>query len=247
MCLAVGVLVLSCASARLYYVQSELPLLEGDSNLMVGRGPWPIVPTVLSDAATVPDELVLPMLRALMDLPGAADACDASGQPRADAAEYCVATYKTPQDWRVSWPIRKSAGEKSACKPPFGGVDDEDFGRGLPVFGYAHNHPCGLFASSKDLMTFPVARTPEGTWVMVGYGITPGGELARDAQGQVMPAWGWLATGHADDPRFYKWSPTGEVFKWSEEKKQWEFQATCKPQVSKMFYPDQALPPSCSP
>jgi hypothetical protein len=118
---------------------------------------------------------------------------------------------------------------------------------GLPVFGYAHNHPCGLFASSRDLITFPAAKTPEGAWVVVGYGITPTGELARDERGQLIPAWGWLATGHADEPRFYRWNSAGEVFKWSEDRHQWAFQATCKPQISKLLYPDQALPPICSP
>ena len=139
----------ACTGTRLYYIQGELPVLENDRNLMVVRGPWPNVPAVLSDATAVPDDLVLPMLKSLMTLPGAIDACDASGHPRADASEYCAAVYKTPHDWRVSWPIRRLVGEKNACKPPFGGVEDDDFGRGLPVFGYAHNHPCGLFCEQQ--------------------------------------------------------------------------------------------------
>jgi hypothetical protein len=241
----VSVLLLSCTSSRLYYVQSELPTVDGD--FTVGPGPWPQVPAVVSDEATPPDDLVIPMLQALTALPGAADSCDLYGKPRPDAAEYCVAVYKTAEDWRVTWPMRKLSEAHSSCRPPFGGVADVDFGRDLPVFGYAHNHNCGLFASSRDLTNFPAMKSPASGWVLVSYAVTPGGQPALDSQGQLIPAWGWLATGHADAPRFYKWNSVGEVFKWSEHKKQWEFQATCKPQVSKMLYPDQALPPSCSP
>jgi hypothetical protein len=204
------------------------------------------VPVVFSDPATIPDDLVLPALQALRALPGATDACDAQGQPRADAAEYCVALYRTPKDWRVTWPIRKLVEAHSSCRPPFGGVEDEDFGRGVFVFGYAHNHPCGLFASSGDLSTFPTTKSPEGAWVVVGYGTAPNGELARDARGELIPAWAWLATGHADAPRFYKWNPAGEVFRWREDQKQWEFQATCQPQLSRMLQ-RKPLPPKCSP
>ncbi|HYH94784.1 hypothetical protein [Hyalangium sp.] len=214
---------------------------------MVGLGPWPSVPAVVADTADVPDDLVLPTLKALMTLPGAADSCALEGRPRADATEYCVAIYKTPQDWRVTWPIRKLVDAHSACKPPFGGVDDADFGRNMIVFGYAHNHPCGLFASSADLMRFPAVRTPEGAWVMVGYAMTPNGEPALDAQGQRIQAWAWLATGHLEEPRFYKWNPAGEVFRWREDKKHWEFQAICQPQSSSILSPDQAIPPQCSP
>jgi|GEM_PF-1946287 len=244
---AVLCLALACTSTRLYYVQGELPTLEGDKNLMVGLGPWPSVPAVVADTADVPDDLVLPTLKALMTLPGAADSCALEGRPRADATEYCVAIYKTPQDWRVTWPIRKLVDAHSACKPPFGGVDDADFGRNMIVFGYAHNHPCGLFASSADLMRFPAVRTPEGAWVMVGYAMTPNGEPALDAQGQRIQAWAWLATGHLEEPRFYKWNPAGEVFRWREDKKHWEFQAICQPQSSSILSPDQAIPPQCSP
>ena len=113
------------------------------------------------------------------------------------------------------------------------------------MFGYAHNHPCGLFASSSDLQNFPVTRTPEGAWVIVGYGMAPNGEPARDSRGQVIAAWGWLATGHRDEPRFYKWSPAGEVFRWNEDRTQWEFQATCTPQFSASL--SQTLPPKCAP
>jgi hypothetical protein len=237
-------LVFACTGARLYYVYSEVPKVEG--KWAVGPGPWPAVPAVLSDSATVPDDLVLATLEALMALPGAADSCDAYGKPRPDAAEYCVATYRTPEDWRVTWPIRDLVGPESACKPPFGGVDDADFGRDLPVFGYAHNHTCGLFASSRDLTNFPVMRTPAGTWMLVGYATTPNGKPALDAQGQPLPAWSWLATGHADEPRFYKWNPAGEVFRWNEGKKHWEFQANCKPRSSTMLE-RKPLPPQCSP
>jgi len=240
-------LALACAGGRLYYSLSDLPLLENDPNLPVAPGPWPSVPAVISDEAQVPDSLVLPTLQALMSLPGAAASCDAGGQPLPGAAEYCVGLYKTPQEWRVTWPIRKVEEEHSACKPPFGGVDDADWGRGLPIFGYAHNHPCGLFASSADLTTsFPATKSPEGIWVLVGYATSPSGEPARDAQGQVIPAWGWLATGQADTPRFYKWNPEGEVFRWNGETKRWEFQARCKPQPPSMMI-RKPLPPKCSP
>ncbi|KFE67233.1 hypothetical protein DB31_8586 [Hyalangium minutum] len=42
------------------------------------RGPWPHVPAVLSAATAVPDDLVLPMLKSLMTLPGAIDLQDTS-------------------------------------------------------------------------------------------------------------------------------------------------------------------------
>lgn len=236
---------LACAGTRRFYLHEELPILESNPDLTVGPGPWPEVPVVLSKPDSVPDDLVLPTLKALMALPGAADSCDVDGRPRPDASEYCVAVYRTPEDWRVTWPIRKLVNPYSSCKPPFGGVEDADFGRGLPVFGYAHNHPCGLFASSSDLENFPVTQTPEGAWVVVGYGMTPSGEPARDSHGQLVPAWAWLATGHRDEPRFYKWNPAGEVFRWSENKKHWELQATCKPQHSALAR--GALPPKCAP
>lgn len=245
-CLPLLALVLACTSSRLYYLENELSTLEGDPRLLVGPGPWPRVPIVLSESAHVPDDLVLPTLKALMALPGATNSCDAYGQPRPDSTEYCVAIYKTPEDWRVTWPIRKTSGAANSCKPPFGGVDDVDFGRDLPVFGYAHNHPCGAFASSSDLTIFPTAKSPEGAWMVVGYGITPSGEPARDSHGQLIPAWGWLATGHLDEPRFYKWSPNGEVFRWSDDKQQWEFQATCRPQISRILH-RKPLPPECTP
>jgi hypothetical protein len=239
-------LAIACTAARRYYLQTELPYLEGDITLIVGPGPWPNVPVVAANQDTVPDDLILSTLKALMALPGAADACDSFGQPRADATEYCVAVYRTPQDWRVTWPIRNLVKAHSSCPPPFGGVEDADFGRGLSVFGYAHNHPCGLFASSRDLGNFPTAKEPEGKWVFVAYATTSSGELARDSRGQLISAWGWLATGHVDEPRFYKWNPAGEVFSWSEYAKKWEFQATCKPQQPSMFN-QNPLPPKCSP
>ena len=147
----------------------------------------------------------------------------------------------------MTWPIRKLMNSHSSCVPPFGGVEDADFGRGLPVFGYAHNHPCGLFASSLDLGNFPTAKAPSGAWVFVGYGITPSGEFARDSHGMPIPAWAWLATGVRDAPRFYRWNPAGEVFRWNEGKEQWEFQAVCKPQTSSSIADVLPLPPRCSP
>ncbi|XXF79218.1 hypothetical protein P2318_05545 [Myxococcaceae bacterium GXIMD 01537] len=238
-------LALACSSARRFYLHEELPIAEGRTDLAIGPGPWPEVPVVLSNRDGIPDDLVLPALKALMALPGAADSCGADGRPRPNASEYCIAVYRTPEDWRVTWPIRKWVDSHSSCNPPFGGVEDADFGRGLPVFGYAHNHTCGLFASSSDLRNFPVAKTPEGAWVFVGYGVSPSGEPARDSHGQMIPAWAWLATGHRDEPRFYKWSPVGEVFRWDESKKQWEFQASCEPQSRAI--PGRVLPPKCSP
>jgi hypothetical protein len=237
-------LALACSGARRFYLHDELPRLEDKPNLAVGPGPWPEVPVVLANPDSVPDDLVLPTLKALMALPGA-DSCGADGRPFPNASEYCIAVYRTPEDWRVTWPIRKRVDSHSSCIPPFGGVEDADFGRGLPVFGYAHNHPCGLFASSSDLKNFPATQTPEGAWVLVGYGATPDGELARDSRGQLIPAWAWLATGHRDAPRFYKWNPAGEVFRWSEDKRHWEFQATCNPQRS--AFSKHALPPKCAP
>lgn len=198
-------LVMACTASRTYYLHTELPKLEGNVDLAVAPGPWKHegVPVVLSDSAIIPDDLVLPALKALIALPGAVDACDANtGRPRRDAAEYCVAIYKTPEDWRVSWPIRNLTNELGSCQPPFGGVDDEDFGTNLPVFGFAHNHPCGTKMSSQDLKVFPAMKV-DGVWTMVVYGATPSGGLVRDSRGQPVPAWHWLATGHADKPRFY--------------------------------------------
>lgn len=242
-------LALACASPRAYYLHTELPKLEGNADLAIAPGPWDheAVPSVLSEAASVPDDLVLPALKALMGLPGGVDACDPNtGHPRRDAAEYCVAFYRTPEDWRVSWPIRNLTNELGSCQPPFGGVDDEDFGRELPVFGFAHNHPCGTRMSSPDLGGFPHAKS-EGVWMMVAYGVTPSGKLARDSRGELIPAWHWLATGHADEPRFYKWNQAGAVFRWSEQKSGWEFQANCEPQVSSGMRGPRHLRPRCQP
>jgi hypothetical protein len=240
-------LALACTSRRLYFLHSELPVLENNRDLAVAPGPWPEIPAVLSDPDQLPDELVLPTLRALMTMPGAADACDpATRRPRRDATEYCVAVYRTPQDWRVSWPIRRLTGEIDRCKPPYGGVEDADFGRDMPVFGFAHNHLCETSMSSPDLKVSPAMKSGEGTWMMVGFATTPSGKLARDSRGQPVPAWGWLATGRIDKPIFYKWNLEGEVFKWSEEKKRWEFQATCEPQEPTPFS-QEGNPPKCFP
>lgn len=82
--------------------------------------------------------------------------------------------------------------------------------------------------------------------MVVGYGTTPSGEPVLDAQGEPVPAWAWLATGHLTEPRFYKWNSAGEVFRWSETQKQWDFQASCKPQTSSMLN-RKPLPPKCQP
>jgi hypothetical protein len=72
------VVFLACAGPKLYYLRTELPILEGRFDLAVAPGPWKHedIPIVISDETSVPDDLVLPMLKALMALPGAADACD---------------------------------------------------------------------------------------------------------------------------------------------------------------------------
>ncbi|WP_240360099.1 hypothetical protein [Pyxidicoccus caerfyrddinensis] len=100
--------------------------------------------------------------------------------------------------------------------------------------------------SSPDLVTFPAMKTREGIWTMVSYAASPSGKLARDARGQPILASAWLATGRLDAPRFYKWSPAGEVFRWNEDKQVWEFQATCQPQSSSRLSP-RAAPPQCLP
>ncbi len=245
-CLLSMALVLACSGARRYYLHSELTSLDGNSFLAVAPGPWPDVPTVLTGTASVPDDLVLPTLRALMALPGAAEACEPStGQPRFDATEYCVAIYRTPEGWRVSWPIRNVVESSGSCSPPFGGVNDEDFGKDLPIFGYAHNHPCGTDISSKDLAVWPMVKSNEGLWVMVAYGTTPSGRLARDSEGQPVPAWGWLATGPRSAPHFYKWNPAGEVFSWNDGAQRWQFHATCRPRQPGSIRP-RGSPPDCS-
>jgi hypothetical protein len=247
LCLFTLGLALACSGPRRYYVHAELLKLEDNSLLGVAPGPWPQVPAVIADAGSMPDDLVLPTLTALMDLPGASEACDPNtGRPRPDAAEYCVAVYRTPEDWRVSWPIRNVAGASDSCWPPYGGVNDEDFGRDLPVFGFAHNHPCAGNLSSKDLTAWPAVKTSEGAWVMVTYGATPSGRLARNSRGALVPAWGWLATGHRSAPRFYKWNRAGEVFKWDAVRQHWQFTATCRPGSPSVFRP-QGTPPKCTP
>lgn len=128
---------------------------------------------------------------------------------------------------------------------PYGGVDDTDFGREVPVIGYAHNHPCGTDVSSGDLLVWPMAKS-EGKWVGVEYAVTPGGRLARDSQGQPVAAWGWLATGPQSAPRFYKWNRAGNVFHWDGERRRWQFQANCQPQPPSTFRPEGA-PPVCAP
>ncbi len=246
-CLALLALSLACTGTRRSYSKAELPWLEDNDALIVAPGPWPEIPSVVADTASIPDDLVLPTLTALMELPSAADACDPStGRPRPDASEYCVAIYRTPEDWRVSWPIRNVMRSSSACSPPLGGVDDADFGRDLPVFGYAHNHPCASSVSSKDLAVWPLVKSDEGVWVIVAYGTSPSGKLARDSRGRVIPAWGWLATGHRNAPLFYKWNQAGEVFRWDGDRKHWQFQMTCRPRPPSPFRP-QGGPPDCAP
>ena len=95
-------LMLACAGNRRFYLHEELPRWEGQPNLAIGPGPWPEVPAVFANPDSVPDDLVLPTLRALMALPGAADSCGMDGRARPEASEYCVAVYRTPEDWRVT-------------------------------------------------------------------------------------------------------------------------------------------------
>ncbi|AFE05529.1 hypothetical protein COCOR_03952 [Corallococcus coralloides DSM 2259] len=248
--IALGVFVwtlFSCSGTKRYYLSEELRRREDNSFLSIAPGPWPDVPSVIEDVAHVPDDLVLSTLSSLMGLPGAADACDAStGRPRADATEYCVALYRTPRDWRVSWPVRSASGASKTCWPPFGGVDDADFGDDLPVFGYAHNHPCGTGASSQDLESWPRLKAGEEGWVLVAYAATPSGRLARDSRGEPIPAWGWLATGPRSAPRFYKWNQSGAVFRWTGRETGWTFQATCHPASSNILRRSGVMP-KCTP
>jgi hypothetical protein len=242
-------LALACTNSRLYFLDNELPRLEDNPKLVVAPGPWENkkVPVVYSATTSVPDDLVLPALKALMDLPGATEACDPNTRrPRPDATEYCVAFYRTPEDWRVSWPIRNMRGELNSCNPPFGGVQDRDFGTSLPVFGFAHNHPCGTSMSSSDLTVFPAMKAEGRNWMVVEYAVAPDGKPALDSRGHLIPAWGWLATGRATEPRFYRWNSEGAVFKWNDAKEHWEFQATCEPQRPSTLS-TMLPPPQCSP
>ncbi|NOJ92793.1 hypothetical protein HMI51_07585 [Corallococcus coralloides] len=248
--LTLGVMLACASSSRLYYLRTELPLLDDDPQLAVVPGPWkhPDVPIVLSNAATIPDDLVLPALKALMALPGAVDACDPNTRrQRRDAVEYCVSIYKTPQDWRVSWPIRSFVGEEDGCRPAYGGVDDEEFGPDVPIFGFAHNHPCGTPVSSRDLKVFPAMRLEQGGWVVVTYGATPSGKLIKDSRGELVPAWGWLATGHRDSPRFYKWNQAGRMYRWHEQRRDWELVSTCQPGTPPGPLSPRGGPPECIP
>ncbi len=249
--LAVSVLLWACTGRRLFYLHSELPKLNEDALYAVAPGPWDhgSVPVVHSETGQVPDELVIPTLKALMALPGATVTCDpTSGRSPSHAAEYCLAIYKTPADWRASWPVRSLVEETSLCSPPYGGVEDEDFGRDVSVVGFAHNHPCGRHMSSPDLGVFPINIRNAGSdvWELVVYAETPTGSLARNSRGELIPTWAWLATRHRDEPRLYKWNPTGEVFLWNEGRQAWEFRARCEPQSS-AFNPEKALKPRCSP
>lgn len=244
-------LLLACMGRRLFYVHSELPKLNEDDFYAVTPGPWDNanVPIVYSEASDVPDDLVIPTLKALMALPGARVKCDpSSAKSPPHAAEYCLAIYKTPKDWRASWPVRSLVGEASMCDPPYGGVEDEDFGREIAVVGFAHNHPCGKHLSSPDLGVFPVNVRNAGkeVWELVVYAETPTGNLARNSNGELIPTSAWLATYHLDEPRFYKWDPEGSVFIWNEGSKEWEFRSRCEPQSS-AFNPKIALEPKCHP
>lgn len=82
--------------------------------------------------------------------------------------------------------------------------------------------------------------------MVVEYAATPNGKPALDSRGQLIPAWGWLVTGHAGALVFYRWNATGQVFKWSEGKMSWEFLATCTPQ-SPGALSTIIPPPKCSP
>lgn len=116
----VACLGIACASsgARRFYVASELSTQDGLEGLTIAPGPWPEIPAVLTQSALVPDDLVIPTLQALLELPGAVDACDANtGRPRPEASEYCVALYRTPSDWRVSWPVRNTLQRGSRQEP----------------------------------------------------------------------------------------------------------------------------------
>lgn len=246
--LALGI-VAACSSKRMYYMYSELRKRENIDELGIVPGPWinENVPIVMANTAEAPDDLVMPLLRELMRLPGAMDACDPlTDRPRPDAVEYCTAIYKTPKDWRASWPVRSLTGQRNSCQNPFGGVDDADFGDDVAISGFAHNHTCGNRMSSPDLVTFPYLKTGEGVWVMIVYATSPSGKLVRDSKGQLIPAWAWLATGHAGNLRFYKWNRKGETYRWNEDGRKWEYQATCVPQWYD-FGVKRVLPSKCTP
>ncbi|WP_147469366.1 hypothetical protein [Corallococcus sp. AB045] len=142
---------LACASSRLYYLRTELPFLDDDPNLAVVPGPWkhPDVPVVLSNAATIPDDLVLPALKALMALPGAVDACDPNTRrQRRDAVEYCVSIYKTRQDWRVSWPIGASWGRKAVVSQPMAALMTRSSDPMCPSSGLLTTIPAELLSAA---------------------------------------------------------------------------------------------------
>ncbi|MBZ4415902.1 hypothetical protein [Myxococcus sp. RHSTA-1-4] len=99
--------------------------------------------------------------------------------------------------------------------------------------------------SSPDLSVFPMVKSGDGLWMMVAYAATPGGKLVRDSRGELIPAEHWLATGHRDEPRFYKWNHEGALFKWNEDRRRWDFQATCRPRTSMLD--TGVLPAQCVP
>ena len=232
------VVMVACSRPRDYVVPAELPVADpGRQKTIIVPGPWGKVPPV-KGGSSPPDALVIQALRALLTLPGAT-LCDA-GMPSVLSAEYCIAIYRTRDDWRVSRPLRNLVGEQRACNPPYGGVDDADHGRQTFVVGFAHNHSCNLPPSTQDLSIFPVALI-QGAWEVVQFATDFEGRPIL-INGNPVPVTSWLSTANG---RLLRWNVSGQVEEWNERKQQWYYLATCEPPApfARGYQPPRCAPP----
>jgi len=235
--LLVMLMMAGCPGPRDYVLTSELPVADpARPKTIIVPGPWAKIPPGKGDL-TPPSAVLINALRTLLTLPGATH-CE-SGAPSVLSAEYCIAIYRTPDDWRVSRPVRNLVGEQRACDPPYGGVDDADYGRRTFVVGFAHNHMCNLAPSSKDLSVFPVALI-QGSWEAVQFATDIEGRPIL-VNGQPIPVTSWLITANG---RILRWNASGQVEEWHEDEQRWYYAATCEVPTQSI---DRYQPPRCVP
>lgn len=235
--LALSIWSAGCPAPRDDMVASNLPLADpANDRTRIVPGPWAKVDP-MAGGPTPPEVMVVQALRELLTLPGATH-CE-TGAPSALSAEYCTAIYRTPVDWRVSWPVRNLQREQSACTPPYGGVDDSAYGRATYVVGFAHNHPCDSLPSTNDISVFPVALI-QGAWEAVQFATDHEGK-ALLLDGKPIPIAGWLITPKG---RIFRWDAGGQVDDWDAGGQQWRHIARCiAPEQSTLGY----QPPRCTP